>query len=232
MMDQKMFMTLNSKFVGIRVIDGMMIPVEWKVEANFRATTPDEDGTRTAVTYQKMLFWVSELLDSVIIVNIDSDMGLYLNAATGNNIMTVPGEPVDALICKVLISKLRAIGAEADLEIMTLSLTGNDLNLTYHYADPDSEMDLPATCIVEGIETQKTPWWNKATSEINDYVDEIEEHVEEKSNIVEMKVPDVDILVQFGEQIAKNLSLNVAAKSKTIEDKEATIIEPEWEKKK
>lgn len=224
----KIYMTLNTEFTASRVIDDMIIPNKWDLKVDL-LNEPNADPKESAVSYQKMLFWLSEIIDSALISNIDDPLGQLLAIEADNTFITLPGEPSDDLICRVLAEKLSAIGAESGLAVLGLTLTAADTNITYHLQDV-SDTGLPG--IEYAIEKPKKgkkaelPWWKKPTSETSDFQFSFDE---ESDNIKFIPSKKHDILIEFGEQIRKSFAeIDNDVEEELVSTTTAKVIEPEW----
>lgn len=249
----KLFMTFNSEFTGIRVLNRTLIPTKWKVEADF-VSNEDFDAEKSkeynegSITYQILDFWMTQLLDDVLVVNPLDPFSLDLALSANNFCMTIPGTPTDDLIIQALFEKMNAI-CKNHLQILKLSITSVDSGATYHFVDTINNSNLPDISYVgEDVHTEfKTPWWTRTTACCSDFpVEEDDEDVTEIDFVKEK-----DVLDHYEEQLRNmmngndegsvvytttdgsevDLSFAPNPSNEDEDDPSHDVIEPEWDKK-
>ena len=221
-----MYMTLNTKFSGARIVDQMIVPAIWNIKVDI--ASDGEDHRTSAVAYQKMLFWSTEVLDSVLMAHAADPLGEMLASETTNNVMTLPAPPTDEIIARVLAAKFAAIGETGDLTVLGLDITASDINITYHWvSEIDSDHVLPGIEYIDDKNARiryKTPWWTRSTADVCDFY--LPNENLPADNVTH--IGKADILDQFGEQISKTFEVQDNAKPPVS----AVVIQPTWPGKK
>ena len=107
-----------------------------------------EDNHQHNVAYQRMKFWMHDIMDSCVLISQDNpDIKSWQE--TGSRILIMPEDPVDQLVGIMLYSKLSAI-TEPHIMIDQVSVASplDDDVIYHHYSDEDL-----------GPFTQ-SGWWN------------------------------------------------------------------------
>lgn len=162
----KTYMTLDYDYTGIRMQDGYMTPVSWKLKVNLIA--PDkklqeksELEYSAGLAYQRLYFWLDTNLPNIIVVDVNDETDLYLANMSSNIMMYCPGPSTDDMIIQLLHSKMSAIIGN-DLVIAEISLKGDDSTLQYTFDCHDGKYMLPTTTeeyYSEGVTRDSIPWW-------------------------------------------------------------------------
>jgi len=159
----KNHMTLEYEWSGIRIVDDVLVPVDWKLNIDFVATSNKkskaevENISRSA--YQRMYFWLDINLPNIIIVDTTNEVGMNIANAADNIMMYCPSDCSDEVLIQCIHSKLSVL-ADKDLIIgeITLKSTDTPIKYTFNYID---EYDLPKLVseYIEGITMHDIPWW-------------------------------------------------------------------------
>lgn len=76
------------------------ICVEW--------TTATDDGRETNIAFDRLKYWLYDVMEHSVIVNQDHDKVPQL-IATGQRVITIPGDPIDPVIGMMLFAKFTAM---------------------------------------------------------------------------------------------------------------------------
>lgn len=164
----KNHMTLDYEFTGIRLQDGYLTPVTWKLDVNLIASdnkgrTKQEIEHNASLSYQKLYFWLETNLPGIVVVDATNEDDLYLANLTSNINMFCPGNPGDDMIIKLLHSKLSSLSGES-LILSEITLRGSDTSLHYTYDCEDGDYELPLTTdeyCTDVLVRDKQPWWTR-----------------------------------------------------------------------
>ncbi len=164
----KSHMTLEYDFSGIRLQDGSLTPVDWKLTVDLVATGKKDKSKEdveydAGVTYQKVYFWLDTNLPNVIAVDVGNPDDLYIANLTTNIMMYCPDYPGDDLLIQLLHSKISAL-ASPELIVGEIHLKGSDTSLQYTFDSSDGSYMLPKTTseyYKEGTARDKSPWWKR-----------------------------------------------------------------------
>lgn len=70
--------------------------------------TATDDSHQQNVAYERVKYWLFDVLEHSVMVNQDHER-IPLLQATGQRVITLPGDPIDAVISMMLMTKLTAI---------------------------------------------------------------------------------------------------------------------------
>lgn len=178
----KNHMTLDYEYTGIRLQDGFLTPVTWKLDVNLIASehksqTKQDVENKAGLAYQKLYFWLETNLPGIVAVNATNEDDLYLANLTSNIVMLCPGNPGDDILIKLLHSKLSALSGN-DLILSEITLRGSDTSLHYTYDCEDGDYGLPANTsdyCPESIIRDKEPWWTRDDGFCTEFLRPMEE---------------------------------------------------------
>jgi len=164
----KSHMTLDYDFTGIRLQEGTLTPVDWKLSVDLVATgkkgkTKEEVEHDSGLTFQKIYFWLDTNLPQILMVDVSSEYDLFLANLSSNITMYCPTNPGDDIIIQLLHSKISVLAGD-DLLVGELKLKGSDTSLQYTFDCSDTEYELPATTAeyyTESTTRDEIPWWNR-----------------------------------------------------------------------
>lgn len=162
----KSHMTLEYDFTGIRIQEGSLTPVDWKLTVDLVAIgnkkKPKEEIEYDAgITYQKIYFWLDTNLPNIIVVDVCNEDDLYIANLSTNIMMYCPDSPGDDMLIQLLHAKISSL-ADPNLVVGEIHLKGSDTSLQYTYDCPDAGYLLPATTAeyyTEGTTRDKESWW-------------------------------------------------------------------------
>lgn len=126
--------------------DGRYRINQYTVMANL--TTRTADHTAQNIAYERMNYWILQILQDSVLINRDSDR-IAAFQATEQQVITIPGEPVDQLIGMMLFSKLTAI-VEQRLVIDEIEIS-SDLGDRVIYSHD---------CDESSAQFAQSGWWN------------------------------------------------------------------------
>ena len=164
----KSHMTLEYDFTGIRIQDGSLTPVDWKLMVDLVATgkkgkSKEDIEYDAGTTFQKIYFWLDTNLPNIVVVDVANEDDLYIANLSTNIMMYCPDSPSDDLLIQLLHSKISSL-AGSDLIVGEIQLKGSDTSLRYTYDCPDTGYLLPmstAEYYIEGTTRDKDPWWTR-----------------------------------------------------------------------
>jgi hypothetical protein len=162
------YMTLEYEFTGIRIQEGFLTPVDWKLTVNLiapekKGRTKEESEYNAGVIYQKLYFWLDTNLPHVALIDVNNEDDLYIANLSSNITMYCPANPGDDVVIQLLHSKLTALSGN-ELMVGEVHLKGSDTSLQYTFDCPDGEYTLPPTTIdyySEGTARDEIPWWSR-----------------------------------------------------------------------
>lgn len=162
----KSHMTLEYTFSGIRILDGTLTPVDWRLSVDLvaldkKGKSHDDAEYHATLNYQKLFFWLDTNLQNIVVVDVNSNTDLYIANLSANIMMYCPAEPYDDLIAEMLHSKLTAL-AEESLLVGEVKLKGSDMAVQYTYDCTTDGYDLPVTTeeyYPDGVARDIEPWW-------------------------------------------------------------------------
>lgn len=201
-------------FIGIKIIDYTLIPVEWTLELYMLGD--DSKVERTKIVFQKIVFWIDSLLNGIVALNANDDFSLLLASETENSVMSFPDIPTEDVMIQMIYEKLKML-SEGCLIFEQIKLYCNDSDVTYSFRpDSNDRTTLPDISYMQLTETKfKEPWWKRATSDMNDF--NYQEDVESDNSVHDMKNISEDILITFEKELLKSMS--------AVEETEATVID-------
>lgn len=201
-------------FVGIKVLENMLIPVEWNLELYMIGDETKIE--RTNIVFQKIIFWVETLLNGILAINSNDEFSLFLSDEAINPVMGFPGDPTEDIMLQMIFEKLKVL-SEGCLLFEQIRLYSSDSDMTYTYRpESNDKTTLPDISYLESVETtNKEPWWKRPTSEINDFnsSEETDASVQDMTDISE------DILITFEKELLKTMP------TLDTKEKEATVID-------
>jgi hypothetical protein len=212
----KSHMTLTYAFMGMRLQEGWLTPVEWNLSVDIAAvdkkTKVIEDiEYKASVAYQKIYFWLDTNLPGILAVDVMSDGDLYIANLTSNIMMYCPGNPGDDMISRLLHSKINALVGD-DLIVGQLTLGGNDTSVSYSFNCTDGEYMLPKTTeeyYTEGVARDKTPWWMRDDGFCSEFIRPKDIEISNEELFQDI----VDPMTEFN-RIIEELSDNITGKMK------------------
>ena len=162
----KSHMTLEYDFTGIRIQDGSLTPVDWKLTVDLvaigkKSKPREEIEYEAGITYQKIYFWLDTNLPNIVVVDVSNEDDLYIANLSTNIMLYCPDSPNDDLLIQLLHAKISSL-ANSDLVVGEMHLKGSDTALQYTFDCSDAGYMLPATTeeyYTEGTTRDKEPWW-------------------------------------------------------------------------
>ncbi len=162
------YMTLEYEFTGIRLQEGHLTPVDWKLTVNLIASmkkgkSKADAEYKAGVLYQKLYFWLETNLPGILFVDVNNEDDLYIANLSSNITMYCPDNPSDDMIVQLLHSKLSALSGQ-ELTVGEIHLKGSDTSLQYTFDCPDGDYTMPTTTAeyyTEGSARDEFPWWTR-----------------------------------------------------------------------
>lgn len=200
------YMTLEYEFTGIRIQEGFLTPVDWKLTVNLIAAekkgkTKEEAEYDAGIVYQKLYFWLDTNLQHIAMVDVNNEDDLYIANLSSNITMYCPGNPGDDLVIQLLHSKLTAL-AGTELVLGEIHLKGSDTSLQYTFDCPDGDYSMPGTTVdyyAEGVARDETPWWSRDDGFCFEFIKPEETEMSEEEFFKDI----VDPMIEFERIIAE-----------------------------
>lgn len=127
-----LFISLRHEFKATRVIGQRLSPTTIKIKTDITTLGEDTDeyGLRMEVALAKMSYFVEKVLKDAILIHSENEwaMDSFLGdgvPATSNMVMLCPEEPIDSVLCELLICKFKALCAGA-FEFMSIEIESTD----------------------------------------------------------------------------------------------------------
>jgi hypothetical protein len=119
--------------------------------------TNTSDANEQNVAYERIKYWINEVLNDTVFINSDSDL-VDAYHATGQRIMLFPDHPVDQLVGYMIYLKLNAITEERLLitNIEVASILGDDM-IYVHNEDENFILE------------SRPKWWEESQPCWSDY---------------------------------------------------------------
>jgi len=129
--------------------DNMLWMNNYQVRLWMMTTTPDPENNNIA--FERIKFFVNEVLDSGVFISKDNEEQCKLLLAAGVKIITLPDEPVDQIVGIMLYCKLNAICEDQMIigEVEISSTHGGDVVYIHSNDEPVGPYE-------------QDGWWNKS----------------------------------------------------------------------
>lgn len=224
------FMTLNYSFAGAKMFGQFLQPAMWDLEIEMVVLVNDKDPEQDTdefgdVVFNKLLFWLETTMPNIIVSDINNQEGISIITAIDNSMMYTPGEPSDALIVRLLHSKISAI-LSSHLALGRIKLKSTDQMVSYVFeldsTNGYSLPSLPDYCPADV--THDIPWWARPDGFCFEFI--LPEDEDERKEAIAVYEKIEDPLAQFDEYHA-NLDEEMQGGNKPAE-----IIEVPWNPKK
>jgi len=140
---------------------------QYTMTVYFDVTT--EDADEQSIAFERIKFFVEDVLDTAIITSIDNENNSWFMANLKQRLLTIPGEPTDLIIAACLYSKFNAI-VEDKLSIDKIELDSklaNNIKIHYTSEFAEESQGLLEHDLVDQF--KKTPWWRRTDSGSADY---------------------------------------------------------------
>lgn len=110
-------------------------------------TTVTDEAREQNIAYERVKYWLFDVLEHSILINENSDR-VALYQATGQRVIALPNDPIDAMIAIMLMTKFSAI-TEGRMEITEIALSSEQGgHVQYLQAVDEDTMDF-----------SKSGWW-------------------------------------------------------------------------
>jgi hypothetical protein len=161
------YMTFSVQFTGLRIQDGFLTPVDWLLSVNLivrpgKNKSKQEVERKAGLIYQRLNFWLDANLQSVVVVDVNSEDDLYIANLSSNITMYCPASPSDDLLIQMLHSKMTALTGP-ELEIGEIKLNASDTAIEYTFDVAETGYSLPETTeyYPDGKCRDTLPWWSR-----------------------------------------------------------------------
>lgn len=140
---------------------------QYTMTVYFDVTT--EDADEQSIAFERIKFFVEEVLDTAIITNIDNPNNSWFMKNLKQRLLTMPGDPTDLLIAAALYSKFNTM-VEGRLSIDKIELNSSLANnIKIHFTEEFAEESQGLLDHELVKEFNKTPWWQRKDSGSADY---------------------------------------------------------------
>lgn len=145
----------------IRLLDGKLLSSDCELECRVEMAA-GIDIHEVQLRLSAMKLWLEDFVDGSIAYNPDTEMDTEWLDQLSNNIMMIPGEPMDHMLTAVLHAKLGAIGEDIVSVKRTHFFTDTSHGFSNAISGPTDEW-LPAMSDWIGPRHfHKIPWWHRA----------------------------------------------------------------------
>lgn len=164
-----LFISLRHGFKATRVIGQRLSPTEIEIKCDISTLDDDSDdyAVRMDVALEKMNYFFNKVIDNSIIMFADNDWAsnafLGENAPeTSNMVVLCPEEPTDALLCELLLCKMKAItqGIFNFHSIEVSSTDGRGMSFLFVGDRPGESFPTNEEWLTERNYFSK-PWWHR-----------------------------------------------------------------------
>lgn len=222
------YSTIKHSFSGVRAIDGMLSPVDWKLEIDVVGSESDTTDEVT-ISVEKVINWLHNTLLFPVVVCPADDIMYRISNAVHNCPIHLPVTPTDDMLVQVLHRKIKVIAGKA-LHVGELRLDSNDASIKYSYGKLRSDKVYYTSGQYHQEELyHKDPWWERNDSHSFEYPITTEDS---KEAYDEFFAEEVDPLVEVEQHIRASMSFDRNSDVDEIEEQEADIIQVNtWKKK-
>jgi hypothetical protein len=145
-------LSYDMDFSAIIIDDTRMVPTTFNVSIN--VITATENGAHQNIAFQRILFFINEILRNSVIINAKNPIILdVFKMFPRNHFCVIPDDPYEQLIGFILFHKLSAI-TEEKLEIDRIIISSNTSNDIMYTIDDFNDF--------ESEDTDKIDWWNRS----------------------------------------------------------------------
>lgn len=111
---------------------------DYRIRADWITAT--DDGHEQNIAYDRVKYWLFDVMEHSVLVPQDHEK-ISLFQATGQRVITLPGDPIDAVIAMMLMAKFTAI-TEQRMEFTEIAVSSEQGGHVQHLhsADEDSMM--------------------------------------------------------------------------------------------
>ena len=162
------YMTMNYKFTGVCLDDGVLYPNTWDISvdmvAGVKHTATQQEvhqaGQDAAMAYEKIKYWLDINLNNVLVANVCDGADFALAMHVENPVMYMPGSITDDTIVQLLHAKMTSL-ANGKLTIGAIRSTSQQSELGYTFDPTDTGYSLPSTVdyFKHSALHHDTPWW-------------------------------------------------------------------------
>jgi hypothetical protein len=173
-----LFISLRHEFKATRVIGQRLSPTNIKVKCDISTLDVDTDdyAVRMEIALAKMAYFFEKVVDNSVIINGENEWAAMAflgdnGPETSNNVMLCPEEPTDALLCELLLVKLKAItqGAFDFHSIEVESTDARGMSFLFVGGTPGESFPTAEEWLTERNWFSKA-WWNRADASTLDQI--------------------------------------------------------------
>lgn len=179
-MPNHLFISIKNKFKITRVVGSTVSPasVKSKIDISLVDQEADDYTERMDVALAKVNYFMKEVVEGSIWISSDNEWAINAfihgqGPRTANAVGVCPDEPTDALLCEILLCKLKAIsrGAFTIHSIEIEASDGNGLGFIFVGGSPGESFPEMKDWVGE-FSYFTNPWWHRGDASIMDIVPE------------------------------------------------------------
>ena len=118
-------------------------------------TTATDDSHEQNIAYDRIKYWLFDVMEHSVMIPQDHEL-ISAFQATGQRVITVPGDPIDAVIAMMLFAKMSAI-TEGRIEFTEIAVSSEQGGHVQHLQSSDEDVMMFAE---PGWWQEPTPIWN------------------------------------------------------------------------
>lgn len=173
-----LFISIRHEFKATRVIGQRLSPTKIKIKADISTLDQDTDeyGLQMEVALAKMSYFVEKVLSESILIYSENEwaMNCFLGEVspeTTNTVVLCPEEPTDAVLCELMLCKLKAI-SQGSFDFHSIEIESTDargMSFMFVGGKPGESFPSNEEWLTERSYFSK-PWWNRADASTLDIV--------------------------------------------------------------
>lgn len=221
------YSTIKHSFSGVRAIDGMLSPVDWKLEVDV-VGSESESSNEVTISVEKVIHWIHNTLLFPVVCCPSDDIMYRISNAVHNCPIHLPVMPTDDILVQVLHRKIKTIAGKA-LHIGELRLDSNDSTIKYSYGKLRSEKVFFSVDQYHREELyHKDPWWERNDSHSFEYPITNENS---KEAYDEFFSSEVDPLLDLEKHLRATMAIAFDEDTEEVDQKADIIQVNTWKKK-
>lgn len=117
--------------------------------------TATDDSQEQNIAYDRVKYWLFDVMEHSVMIPQDHELTSAFQA-TGQRVITLPGDPIDAVIAMMLFAKISAI-TEGRIEFTEIAVSSEQGGHVQHLHSADEDLMMFAD---PGWWQESTPVWN------------------------------------------------------------------------
>lgn len=164
-----LFVSLRHEFQATRVIGQRLSPTTIKVKVDVSTLEDDTDdySSRMEIALAKIEYWFNKVLNNCIIIDSENDWAVSCflgdtQPETSNMVMLTPEPPTDALLCELLLCKIKAL-SQGTFDFHSSEIESSDgrgLSFMFVGGTPGDSFPTDVEWLTERNYFSKA-WWNR-----------------------------------------------------------------------